>query len=50
VPVESEAADVAACRAHLTPLLEDYVRRFPEQCFSLALQPTPPDFDDASGN
>ena len=40
-PVASLDEDVAACRAHLTPLLEDYVRRFPEQCFSIALQPSP---------
>jgi hypothetical protein len=29
--------EVASCRAALTPLIEEYVRRFPEQCRSLAL-------------
>jgi lauroyl/myristoyl acyltransferase len=29
--------DVAGCRAALTVLIEEYVRRFPEQCRSLAL-------------
>jgi lauroyl/myristoyl acyltransferase len=36
--VASLSADVAACRAHLTPLLQDYVRRFPAQCFFLAFR------------
>lgn len=40
-PVAGLAEDIAACRASLTPLVEDYVRRFPEQCFHLALQPSP---------
>jgi hypothetical protein len=35
-PVAGLGDDIAACRAHLTPLLEDYGRRFPEQCFSIA--------------
>lgn len=30
--------DIAACRAALTPLVSDYVRRFPGQCRYLALQ------------
>ena len=38
-PAPDLSDDRAACRARLTPLLEDYVRRFPAQCFSLALQP-----------
>jgi lauroyl/myristoyl acyltransferase len=29
--------DAAACRAHLQPIVEDFVRRWPEQCFMLAL-------------
>jgi lauroyl/myristoyl acyltransferase len=33
------ATDVAACRAVLTTLLTAYVRRFPRECSSLALDP-----------
>jgi lauroyl/myristoyl acyltransferase len=40
-PAPTREQDIDTCRACLTPLLEDYVRRFPEQCFSIALQPTP---------
>lgn len=31
--------DGEACRAALAPLLEEYVRRFPEQCLALAFEP-----------
>lgn len=31
--------DAAACRAILEPLLQAYVRRFPEQCRYLAFGP-----------
>jgi hypothetical protein len=35
--VEADPAhDIAVCRAVLSPLLEKYVRCFPEQCRSLA--------------
>jgi len=35
--VEADPArDMAVCRAALSPLLEEYVQRFPEQCRSLA--------------
>lgn len=36
-PAPGPDDDVASCRAALTPLIEEYVRRFPEQCRSLAL-------------
>jgi lauroyl/myristoyl acyltransferase len=32
-------ADIGRCRAALAPLVEDYVRRFPEQCRYLAFPP-----------
>jgi len=34
-PVPDAAADLEACRARIAPLLEDYLRRFPQQCFAL---------------
>jgi lauroyl/myristoyl acyltransferase len=37
VPVTDLGADIASCREHLTPILEEFVTRFPEQCFMLAL-------------
>jgi lauroyl/myristoyl acyltransferase len=40
-PRSDPAEDLAACRAALTPILVEYVRRFPEQCFMLALDRTP---------
>ena len=33
------AQDAAQCRAALTPLVESYVRRSPDQCRYLALPP-----------
>jgi hypothetical protein len=39
-PVEDDAAaDAKACRDVLTPLISDYVRRFPAQCRYLAFPP-----------
>jgi hypothetical protein len=35
-PQPDAAADAAACRAALTPILDDFVRRHPEQCLLLA--------------
>ena len=40
-PFPEPAADLdvelAACRAHLAPIVEEFVRQWPEQCFMLAL-------------
>jgi hypothetical protein len=36
---DDEAADREACRAALTPVVADYVRRFPEQCRYLVFPP-----------
>jgi lauroyl/myristoyl acyltransferase len=36
-PVADPEADVARCREHLTPIVTEFVRRFPAQCFMLAL-------------
>jgi lauroyl/myristoyl acyltransferase len=36
-PAVDAGADIEACRAHLTPILKDFVARRPEQCFMLAL-------------
>ena len=35
--VADRSADLAACRAHLTPIVAEFVRQWPEQCFMLAL-------------
>lgn len=35
-PLADGAADLEACRGALAGILTDYVRRFPEQCYSLA--------------
>ena len=35
-PDPDQARDVAACRAALAPIIEDYVRRYPAQCYTLA--------------
>ena len=40
-PTGDEAADKAACRAVLTAMLGDYVRRYPSQCRYLAFPPWP---------
>jgi hypothetical protein len=40
--VDDPAADRDLCRDALAPLLEAHVRRFPEQCYSLAFG-LPPD-------
>jgi lauroyl/myristoyl acyltransferase len=40
-PAGDRARDAAQCRAVLAPLVESYVRRFPEQCRYLALPPWP---------
>jgi lauroyl/myristoyl acyltransferase len=37
LPDPVPAVDKAACRAALTPILADYVRRYPEQCHALAI-------------
>jgi len=34
-PDRDQARDLEVCRVRLTALLEDYVRRFPEQCYAL---------------
>jgi lauroyl/myristoyl acyltransferase len=36
-PVADLKADTAACHAHLAPIVEEFVRQWPEQCFMLAL-------------
>jgi len=36
-PTPDPLQDLAACRDALSRLLQEYVRRFPEQCVSLAL-------------
>jgi lauroyl/myristoyl acyltransferase len=36
-PDIDERRDREACRAALTPILEDFVARFPEQCVFLAM-------------
>jgi lauroyl/myristoyl acyltransferase len=36
-PTADLSADIANCRDHLTPIIEEFVGRFPEQCFMLAL-------------
>jgi lauroyl/myristoyl acyltransferase len=46
-PHPDPAHDLAACRDVLTALLEDYVRRFPEQCYGLAFGP--PDAERSGG-
>jgi lauroyl/myristoyl acyltransferase len=38
-PDADRARDAAACRAALTPLVADYVRRFPAQCRYLVFPP-----------
>jgi lauroyl/myristoyl acyltransferase len=38
-PARDPVVDRAACARALAPILEDYVRRFPAQCWSLALWP-----------
>jgi hypothetical protein len=40
-PAGDLARDAAQCRTVLTPLLEEYVRRFPTQCRYLAFPPWP---------
>jgi hypothetical protein len=46
-PVDPDPAhDLAACWAAMTPLLHDYVLRYPEQCYALTFPgrgPTPSD-------
>ena len=37
VPANDPVIDDTACARHLAPILQDYVRRFPAQCWSLAL-------------
>jgi lauroyl/myristoyl acyltransferase len=37
--VGDPARDLEACRRALEPIVRNYVRRFPEQCFSLAFPP-----------
>jgi hypothetical protein len=39
VPGPDPASDLVACRDVIGGLLEDYVRRFPEQCYYLAFRP-----------
>jgi lauroyl/myristoyl acyltransferase len=36
-PELDPAADQRACRAALSPLIADYLRRYPEQCYNLAI-------------
>jgi lauroyl/myristoyl acyltransferase len=36
-PVADREAEIAACCAHLTPIVVEFVRRWPAQCFMLAL-------------
>jgi lauroyl/myristoyl acyltransferase len=42
-PAADEARDLERCRDHLTPILLGFVRRYPEQCFALALDRPPPE-------
>jgi len=39
--IANPVRDLDSCRRLLAGLLGDYVRRFPEQCFSLAFPPQP---------
>ena len=36
-PLADREAEIAACRAHLAPIVGEFVRRWPAQCFMLAL-------------